>query len=122
MALIMVADDTPEIVSMLKDLLSSRGHQVVGVSDGVQMVEKAKDWRPHLIVSDIMMPGSYGSSAYKTLQQDSSTASIPVVFLTAVSPEQARKVVPESPRVRLLFKPIDIPALFQAIEELLKPA
>lgn len=122
MGLIMVADDTPEILLLLKDILESRGHQVVTVSDGIQMVEKAKDWRPHLIVADLMMPGAYGSAAYKTLQGDPATASIPVIFLTAVAPAQAQRVVPQNPKVRLLFKPVNVPALVSAIGELLPRA
>jgi len=121
MALIMVADDVPDVVELLKEILQAHGHQVVGVYDGVQMVEKAKDWRPHLIIADLMMPGAYGSAAYKTLQQDPMTAHIPVIFLTAVPREQARRVVPESPSVRLLFKPIEPSVLLQTVAELLAP-
>ena len=119
MALIMVADDTADIVELLKDILESRGHQVVSVSDGVAMIEKAKTWRPHLIIADLMMPGAYGSAAYKALQDDPATAGIPVVFLTAVPEMQARKVVPESPKTRLLFKPIMPNVLMKAISEML---
>lgn len=122
MALIMVADDVPDIVMLLKDILESRGHQVVSVADGVQMIEKAKSWKPHLIIADLMMPGTYGSAAYKTLQEDPVTAKIPVVFLTAVEASRARKVVPESPKTRLLFKPIDPLLLLAAVQEMLPAA
>lgn len=115
----MVADDTQDIVTLLTDILESRGHQVVSVTDGVQMIEKAKSWRPHLIIADLMMPGTYGSAAYKSLQDDPSTAAIPVIFLTAVPEHQARRVVPDSPNTRLLFKPLMPKVLFEAINELL---
>ncbi|MEK9144864.1 MAG: response regulator [Elusimicrobiota bacterium] len=121
MALIMVAEDTPEIAQLVKLILQARGHQVVTVPDGLQMVEKAKDWKPHLIIADIMMPGTYGTAAYKALQEDPTTAAIPVAFLTAVPLEQARKLVPEGPKVRLLKKPVEIPVLMKAVEELLPP-
>lgn len=122
MALIMVADDAPDIVELVSDILKSRGHQVVSVSDGIQMVEKAKAWRPHLIVADLMMPGVYGSAAYKTLQEDPATARIPVLFLTAVAEPQARRVVPEAANVRLMFKPVEPLALLKAVAEMLPPA
>ena len=105
---------------MLADMLSMRGHQVAIANDGVQMIERAKTLRPHLIIADIMMPGAYGSAAYKALQEDPYTKNIPVVFLTAVAPEQARGVVPDSPKVRILHKPVDMGALFQAVNELLQ--
>jgi len=120
MALVMVADDTPEIVTMLKDIIESRGHQVATVSDGVQMIEKAKAWQPHVIVSDVMMPGTYGSSAYKALQEEATTRDIPVIFLTAITPEQAAKVIPQSPKVKVLHKPLNIGVLMAAIEEMLR--
>ncbi len=122
MALILIADDTPEITTMVKDILESRGHQVAVAFDGVQMVEQAKTIHPKLIVADIMMPGAYGSAAYKALQEDSLTKSIPVIFLTAVTPEQARKVVPESDMVMVLHKPIDMMGLLKAVEDMLAKA
>lgn len=119
MALIMIADDTPDIVALLTDILQSRGHQVASVSDGVQMIEKAKTWRPHLIIADLMMPGAYGSAAYKSLQDDPATSRIPVIFLTAVPEPQARRVVPVTPIARLMFKPVTPSALIKAVNEML---
>ncbi|MBI5201931.1 MAG: response regulator [Elusimicrobia bacterium] len=118
----MIADDTPDIVELLKDILESRGHQVAAVTDGVQMIEKAKSWRPHLIIADLMMPGAYGSAAYKSLQDDPTTAKIPVIFLTAVPEHQARRVVPDAPNTKLMFKPIMPAPLLAAVQSMLPPA
>ncbi|MDE2290557.1 MAG: response regulator [Elusimicrobia bacterium] len=122
MALILIAEDTPELAGMLKDILESRGHQVALAYDGVQMIEKGKSLLPKLIIADIMMPGAYGSSAYKALQDDPHTKDIPVVFLTAVSPEQAARVVPADPRVKVLHKPVDIVLLLKTVAESLPAA
>ena len=122
MALIMIADDTPDIVELLKDILESRGHQVAAVTDGVQMIEKAKTLRPHLIIADLMMPGAYGSAAYKSLQDDPTTKGIPVIFLTAVPEHQARRVVPDAPNTKLMFKPIMPGPLLQAVTSMLAGA
>ncbi|TPW20717.1 MAG: putative response regulator/sensor histidine kinase [Elusimicrobia bacterium] len=122
MALILVAEDAPELAEMLKHILESRGHQVAVASDGVEMIEKAKSLRPKLIISDIMMPGAYGSAAFKTLQDDPYTKGTPVIFLTAVSPEQAAKVVPADPGILILHKPVDVMALLGAVNKMLTPA
>lgn len=119
MALILVAEDTPEVASLLRDILEARGHQVAMAADGVQMIEKAKSLSPKLIISDIMMPGTYGSSAYKALQDDPHTKGIPVVFLTGVNEAAAEKVVPKAANVRLLFKPLDIGRFLAVTAELL---
>ena len=111
MALILVAEDDSAIATLLRDVLSSHGHRVIVVSDGVQMIEQARDSRPQLIVADIMMPGAYGSSACKTLREDPATAQIPIVFLTALSPDKASRVVPQSETICLLYKPLELSAL-----------
>ena len=122
MALILVAEDTPEVAALIKDILESRGHQVAMAGDGVRMIEQAMSLRPQLIVSDIMMPGAYGSSAYKSLQDDKYTKDIPVIFLTALTPEQAAKVVPPSDKVTILHKPVDIFKLLSTVEQFLPKA
>ena len=119
MALILVAEDTPELLEMLKHILESRGHQVATAADGVEMIEKAKNLRPKLIVADIMMPGTYGSAAFKALQDDPYTKGTPCIFLTAVPPEQAAKVVGAGPGIEIMHKPADIMALLAAVNRLL---
>ncbi|MFC1679343.1 response regulator [Elusimicrobiota bacterium] len=120
MALIMVADDDPAFLALITEHLKSRGHQVVTVEDGVSAAEKAQDWKPHLILMDIMMPGVYGTSAYKSLESSGITRKTPVIFVTAVAVEKATKVVPEGPMTRLLLKPVDLQALDRLIGELLE--
>lgn len=119
MPLIMIADDDAAILSVLKDFLESRGHQVVTVADGVAASLKAQEWKPALIISDIMMPGAYGTTAYKSLENAGVVPKTPVVFITSVELEKARKVVPENPKTRLLPKPIDLSKLDAAVAELL---
>ncbi len=119
MALIMVADDNPTILDLLKDYLEGRGHQVVTVPDGLQAAEKAQDWRPNIIICDIQMPNVYGTTAYDILQRNPATAPIPVIFITGLDVQKVKRIVPQGPKVRLITKPIDLPTLDAAISELL---
>ncbi len=119
MALILIADDEPAILEMMKAVLESRGHQVATAVDGVELVEQAKTIKPKLIIADVMMPGAYGSAAYKALQEDTLTKNIPVLFITAITPAQAEKVIPKSPLVRVLHKPMDATVIIKAVDELL---
>lgn len=119
MALILVAEDDRDLAEMLKHVLESRGHQAAVAFDGVEMIEKAKNLRPQLIISDIMMPGTYGSAAFKALQDDPYTKDIPAIFLTAVPAEQAAKVVPPGEKVLVFHKPVDIMSLLAAVKQLL---
>lgn len=118
---ILLADDSPGIVDALTDILEARGYEVASVGDGLLLIEKARSWLPHLIIADLMMPGAYGSTACKTLQQDPKTTHIPVIFLTAVEEQQAKRLVPESLKAKLLTKPMDVTLLLSTIQGFLPP-
>lgn len=118
---ILLADDSPGIIDALTDILEARGYEIASVADGLKLIEKARDWLPHLIIADLMMPGAYGSTACKTLQQDPRTSHIPVIFLTAVEENAAKRLVPDSLKARLLTKPMDVSLLLQTITEFLPP-
>jgi CheY-like chemotaxis protein len=122
MALILVAEDDPDILLLLQMFLQKRGHQVVTATDGVQLVEKAVNGRPHLVVSDILMPGCYGSTACKSVLENPLTKDMPFIFLTALGTDKVSRIVPDSPKVRVLSKPLDLPALEAYVSELLKSA
>jgi len=119
MALIMIADDDVALATILKDFLRSLTHQVVIVHDGIAASIKAQEWRPQLIVMDILMPGVYGTSAYNSLESAGIAKTTPFIFITSVPLEKARAIVPDTPRTRLLPKPIDFAKLEAAVAELL---
>lgn len=118
-AQILLADDNPDITDLLGDYLSRKGHRVIVAADGVQLAQKAVEHRPHLIVTDIKMPGSYGSSVYKVLQADPKTSSIPIIFMSAHEPEKLAALLPVDPKTRFLRKPVDLKRLDELIAELL---
>jgi CheY-like chemotaxis protein len=118
-AQILLADDNADITALLGDYLSRKGHRVIVVSDGVQLAQKAVEHRPHLIVTDIKMPGSYGSSVYKVLQGDPKTNTIPIIFMSAHEPERIAALLPVDPKTRFLKKPVDLKELDALIAEML---
>lgn len=118
-AQILVADDNPDITGLLEDYLSLKGNRVIVVSDGYQLAQKAGEHRPHLILTDIQMPGAYGSSAYLVLQKDEATKNIPVIFMSAHSREKLAKLLPNDPKTRFVQKPVNLATLYELIQELL---
>jgi two-component system, cell cycle response regulator DivK len=118
-AQILIADDNHDITALLKDYLQMRNHRVIVVNDGYQLAQKANEHRPHLIITDIQMPGAYGSSAYKVLQNDPHTAKIPIIFISAHPYEKLKPILPVDPKTRFLQKPIAFAVLEQHINELL---
>lgn len=118
-AQILLADDNPDITSVLGDYLSARGHRVIIANDGFALAQKAAEHRPHLIITDVQMPGAYGSSAYQVLQKDSNTAKIPVIFMSGHSYAKLAPILPKDPRTRYIQKPVDFATLEAMIAELL---
>ncbi|MEK7388263.1 MAG: response regulator [Elusimicrobiota bacterium] len=118
-AQILLADDNPDITQLLADFLEGRGHRIIVVNDGFQLAQKAAEHIPHLIITDIQMPGAYGSSAYQVLQKDPRTKGIPVIFISAHSAAKLTPILPKDPKTRFLQKPLSLDALESTIKELL---
>ena len=118
-AQILVADDNPDITGLLSDYLGMKNHRVLVVNDGFQLSQKAAEHQPHLIITDIQMPGAYGSSAYQVLQKDPKTQKIPLIFMSAHPYEKLAKLLPNDPKTRFVQKPVDLAKLDALIAELL---
>ena len=80
---ILIVDDDPGIVRILKLRFKAKGYEVVEAFDGLQCVEIAKKEVPDLILLDIKMPIMDGVTAFEKLIQMDMTKNIPVVFMTA---------------------------------------
>jgi len=81
---ILVVDDDPKTVSLVKLYLESDGHRVLCAYDGVAALRLARDERPDLIVLDLMLPGMDGLQVCRTLRTESD---VPVIMLTAKTTE-----------------------------------
>ncbi len=80
---IMVVDDNPDIITIVKTILEGKGFQVLSASSGAECLEALKTQKPDLIVLDIMMPEMDGLEVLTRLKGMPGFASIPVVLLTA---------------------------------------
>tara|TARA_B100000678_G_scaffold276252_1_gene268893 strand:- start:468 stop:836 length:369 start_codon:yes stop_codon:yes gene_type:complete len=83
MADILIADDDPILVEILKFRLEGAGYDVAVAPDGEQALKCARDYRPDLIVLDSMMPIMAGPEVLAELKSDPELKSVPVVMLTA---------------------------------------
>ena len=80
---ILVIDDMPNVVTMLKTRLETWGYEVITASDRRQALTFANAEKPDLIILDIVMPSGGGYSVFSRLRMSPKTRSIPVIFLTA---------------------------------------
>ena len=82
---ILVVDDEPAITRMIKLNLEQTGRYEVRTENlGRNAIEAAREFRPDLILLDVMMPGLLGSEIAEQLQADPELRAIKFVFLTAV--------------------------------------
>ncbi|HVH47491.1 MAG TPA: ATP-binding protein, partial [Labilithrix sp.] len=86
---ILVADDNADMREYVRRLL--RPHwNVQTTSDGVEALEVARARRPDLVLTDVMMPNLDGFALLRALREDSSTAGVPVIMLSARAGEESR--------------------------------
>ncbi len=80
---IMVVDDNPDIVTIVKTILEVKGYGVQSAFSGQEVFNLLSEQKPDLIILDIMMPQMDGLEVLTRLKEDSGTATIPVILLTA---------------------------------------
>src|SRR6516164_4633127 len=81
---ILIADDDPQILTMLGIRLAKKGYEVLEASDGLQTLKQARAHHPDLVLLDVMMPGKNGWEVAKELRGSPDLADIGIVMLTAI--------------------------------------
>jgi two-component system alkaline phosphatase synthesis response regulator PhoP len=84
---VLIADDEPDIVEILKYNLEKEGYHVITAKDGDEALEKARQTQPHLVVLDMMMPKKNGMQVCEILRAQSQFRDTLILFLTALSDE-----------------------------------
>jgi CheY-like chemotaxis protein len=80
---VLVVDDDPKAVQLLGAYLAPAGYRVLSAFGGQEGIDVARQQHPHLIVLDLIMPEVNGFEVVEALKGDASTASIPIVIVTA---------------------------------------
>ncbi|HLY67035.1 MAG TPA: response regulator transcription factor [Chloroflexota bacterium] len=112
-----MADDAPEIRNLLKRTLSGHGHTVELAQDGVEAVEKARSWRPDLILLDLAMPRMGGLSACQLIREFSQA---PIVVLSVMGEEQDKVRVLDAGADDYVTKPFGAEELMARIRVALR--
>ena len=114
---ILVVDDDPEIVSLVKRGLAYDGYTVDTASDGAEALARALEREPDLVVLDIMMPGIDGIEVSKRLRQASD---VPILMLTAKGTVADRVVGLDNGADDYLVKPFSLDELLARVRALLR--
>ncbi len=81
--IVLVVDDDPMIIEMVKDFLESHGYHVIPATTGEEALPKAEISKPDVLILDVMMPGMDGYETCSYLRQDARLSGVPVIMFTA---------------------------------------
>ena len=87
MSLILIVDDSPTEVHVMKGALEQGGFEVAVAVNGEEAITMARELHPGLIFMDVVMPGMNGFQATRTIARDPQTSDIPVVMVTTKGQE-----------------------------------
>ena len=116
MTTILVIDDTQDLLDDIVETLQSEDYVAYGATSGKKGIQLAQELLPHLIICDIMMPGMDGFEVLKTLRADPKTATIPFIFLTALTGRTDRRQGMSLGADDFLTKPFAVDELLTSIE------
>jgi adenylate cyclase len=117
---ILVADDNPASLDILRTRLVSQGYEVVTATDGQEAVDATQAHLPDLILLDVMMPKRDGFEVCRLLRADASIPFIPIILVTAK--DDTRDIVAglDSGADEYLTKPVDHAALTARVRSILR--
>ena len=109
---VLIVDDEPDIVILLKSRFESNGFKTIGVSNGKEAIDKALQEKPDIILLDLLMPVMDGYEAMRHLRKNEKTRDIPIILFTAAPPEEVIKKGDDTMQaIDFVIKPFDEGAL-----------
>jgi twitching motility two-component system response regulator PilH len=118
---ILVVDDSPTIVALLKRMLVQNEYQTLEAFDAETGLELARNELPDLVFLDIVLPGMDGFSALRALRRDPRTRDIPVVMISGNEQATEQFYVQRIGADDFMKKPFSRAEVFSRIERLLDP-
>jgi DNA-binding response OmpR family regulator len=118
---ILVVDDDPDCLALIKTALLFQGFEVATAKDGFEATAMAGKYLPDLIILDVMMPKMDGFRVCRNLRQMKEFKTTPIVFLTAKDTPGDAEWGKKMGGSRYLTKPLDMRVLLEAVRDCLTP-
>jgi CheY-like chemotaxis protein len=119
MARVLVVDDDPQVLTLLRVNFELEGYDVLFACNGEEALEIAWDQLPDAVVCDVMMPGTDGLTVLRQLRASPKTKAIPFVVVSAKAQRADIKAAIEMGADKYITKPFDPQELLDAVAELL---
>lgn len=120
MARIIIADDDPIIVQLVREALSREGHIVGALEDGARVTQVLETKQPDLLILDCMMPGKSGIEVLREIRGSELCRRIPVLMLTARSSRSDEEIAYYSGVDEYVGKPFDREQLVLRVNAMLE--
>jgi CheY-like chemotaxis protein len=117
---ILIIEDQPPIINMLKMRLEAHHYEVITAADGQAGLERAQKDNPSLIILDVMLPKMSGYKVCQLLKADPKYKSIPIIISSGRTPQEIRKVSQEVGADAYVSKPFEAEVLLAKMKELLE--
>lgn len=117
---ILIVDDEGDFVELVKFRLSNLGCEFLVAGDGVHALSQARQFKPDLILLDILLPDLDGLSVCEILKRQPATKKIPVIFMSALTGDVTKRTAAMQAE-DFFTKPLDLNRLEKRIVELLHP-
>ena len=113
---ILVVDDEPEMLELIRFTMEQNGYDVVTCESGTLAWEAIIDNKPDLVILDLMLPGLDGYSLQEKISKNEATQKLPIIILTAL--ETMEPMFKRFPQVwRYMTKPFKPDDLFKTVQE-----
>lgn len=119
-ARILVVDDNPAGVDLMRAQLDGEGYSIDSAGDGEQALEKVSETTPDLVILDIMLPKMSGFEVCKRIKGNEATRSIPVIMVTALNDMESRAKGITAGADEFLSRPVDRSELLARVKSLLR--
>lgn len=113
---ILLADDDCLMTHVLRLKMEEAGYVVDTVRDGIEGLERARECRPDMIITDLQMPGMDGYRFACALRQDPATSSVPIVLLTGRGHKLSAEQIASSGIVRVVPKPFSAREILSIVQ------
>lgn len=117
-ASLLLAEDNPDMRSLLKWLLEAEGYEVITAEDGATALRFLSQLHPDVILTDLMMPELDGVELIKTIRNNKEFADTPIVAMTAYG-NGYTKLASQAGATAAIRKPEDLDILVKTIDGLL---
>lgn len=118
MAIILVVDDEPTVLSLCVRMLSRAQHEVLRATSGLEALSVLEESSPDLALLDVMMPGMNGVELANRIQESHPLTK--VLLMTGVDRREIEKAVGGTNPYRILWKPFKTESLIQMVDNVLR--